>query len=287
VNGVRTEVAGLASWARLSVVNRGLLFDIDDSNSVSSEARLEWTSDPRHPISLGADGGIELVPDFETEESDSNSTYTVRERVYTQTWRHPAADWHDHLPIHWALQDLMTIVYWSPCGIRLEMVSREDDAFQNFLTRESLGKRWRPVIADWGGRGNSATPMTISDNARPLFSLADMGVDNLRRWIDESSQWTRVVGPLVSTVYLARVPVEVSVMQVGVSIEALGHRIAVRQNAIQPDGRLSFPEYLHLINDTLQISISDVLRGDHRYGVGPFQDFEDWGYRVQRCVQAG
>ena len=74
--------------------------------------------------------------------------------------------------------------------------------------------------------------MTVPDRARPLFTLDDIGVDNLRRWVDESQEWIRVVGPLVSTVYLSGAPVEVSVIQVGVSIEALGHRIAVREQRI-------------------------------------------------------
>jgi hypothetical protein len=84
------------------------------------------------------------------------------------------------------------------------------------------------------------------------------------------------VGPLVSTVYLSGAPVEVSVIQVGVSIEAFGHRIAVREQRITADESVNFPQYLQLISATLDISISDVLRCDHRYGVGPFDEYSEW-----------
>jgi len=60
--------------------------------------------------------------------------------------------------------------------------------------------------------GQCQYPMTVPDRARPLFTLDDIGVDNLRRWVDESQEWIRVVGPLVSTVYLSGAPVEVSVI---------------------------------------------------------------------------
>lgn len=109
-----------------------------------------------------------------------------------------------------------------------------------------------------------------------LFDFKDIGVEGVRRWVQESDEWARTVGPLVLWTFGGNSSIEIEVMQIAVALEALGHKVAVRQGRIRSDQGLNFPEYLRLIGETLQCDEKFVIAGSPDNGVPPYTDYKAW-----------
>jgi hypothetical protein len=118
--------------------------------------------------------------------------------------------------------------------------------------------------------------MELGSRDTPLFNFNDIGVGGVRRWVEESQQWARIVGPLVLWTFNSGSSIEVGVMQIAVALEALGHKIAVRQECIQPDKSLNFPHYLTLIGETLECDLAPMIKGSPENGVPAHVDYTAW-----------
>jgi hypothetical protein len=271
LNGVRSEIAGLAAWTGLSSLNARVTRD--DDELVKS---VEVTANSPSSIEIGTDYGLMLVPHFTATDSRSNGTYLLKQRVYIQTFTAQPVPFDRHAEVHQCMQDLLTIAFGTGCGLSVESASSTRYPLTKPRTGKVVGEKWRDVVAVWDGRGNLDTPMELPSNTWPLFTLADIGVDGVRRWIEEIDEWTRVVGPLSSSRFQTAVVIELRVMQAAVSLEALGYRIALRSRKIEPGGSLHFPQYLRLVADSLDCDLASVLRGDPANGVARFDDFSSW-----------
>ncbi|MGV9797745.1 hypothetical protein ACWDTP_06765 [Mycobacterium sp. NPDC003449] len=104
----------------------------------------------------------------------------------------------------------------------------------------------------------------------------DIGVAGVKRWVKESEEWTRVICPLVLWHFDSGNSVEIELLQIGIAIEALGHKIAVRPGRIQLHKSLHFPQYLALIGATLQCDVDPIIKGSPSNGVPAHSDFEAW-----------
>ncbi|MET9025634.1 hypothetical protein ABZW96_08405 [Nocardia sp. NPDC004168] len=273
VNGLRSEIGGLAAWAGLSSVvtpppetdSRGLIIEVSQ------------TAKARDPISIGTDFGLKLYPHFSTQHSSTNGVYTIIEKTFVQTQTPQTIPWEKHVRVHQMVQDLVVIARWTQCGLRVHSANNIDHPIVKISTGEPLGEKWRDAIATWGGRGDWSTPMTIESNRPALFRLADVGAPGLRRWIEEYDSWTRIVGPLVTSRFQKHLPVEALLMQIAVSIEGLGHRIGLMTGRISnPTSSLSFPQYLDLIYQSLNCQITPVIYGSPDNGISSFPDFATW-----------
>ncbi|MFE7719691.1 hypothetical protein ACFU44_11695 [Nocardia rhizosphaerihabitans] len=269
VSGMRSEIAGLAAWSGLASVKT--------SNELNEDGLIQGMSisaTSQDPTGIGTDDGLSLKPYFSLSESRSNGQYTISERVFVQTWYDDPIPWEQHLKSHQIMQDLLTFSYWKACGQRIGSVSSSRYPLEKPSSGNAVGEKWRDVVVDWSGRGSDATPMVLPGSRMALFTLQDLGVSGVKRWIDERATWVRVVGPLVASRFQKNHTVEVTILQVGISIEALGYQIALRKGLIQAGGKQSFPQYLKRIEETIDCDLSPVFEGHS--GVEEFSNFNDW-----------
>ncbi|MFN6545042.1 hypothetical protein ACK4CT_17800 [Mycolicibacterium nivoides] len=273
INSVRSEIAGLATWVtQQSVVEKTMYSNDDDLIT-----RVVFEAKAGEPNEVGADHGLRFVPYFDTtsERSLSGGRHEIVEKMFVETRVEDAIGLDDHLKTHRNIQELLVIAYGEPCGQRLSWVASSANPSERIIPRTGSGDLWRGVISTWCGRGDADAPMEVP-RKHTLFDYPDIGADGVKRWVEESAEWARVVGPLVLWHFDAGSSVEVELLQIGVALEALGYKIALRQRLIQPGGSQSFPQYLKRIGETLNCDVGPVIKGSPDNGVPAHADYEAW-----------
>ncbi|MGV0739917.1 hypothetical protein ABQF35_26780 [Mycobacterium syngnathidarum] len=274
VNNLRSEIAGFATWVtQKSVVDKTMYSNDDDL--ITTVAFSAKAGDPKE---VGTEDGLRFVPYFDatSERNSSGGRHEIVEKMFVET--RVAGDpipLDDHLKTHRNIQELLVIAYGKPCGQRLSWVSTADDQKIHPVSRKAVGDHWRGVISTWCGRGDADAPMQLAWK-HTLFDYPDIGAAGVKRWVEESEEWTRVIGPLVLWHFDSGNSVEIELLQIGIAIEALGHKIAVRQGRIQPNRSLHFPQYLALIGATLQCDVDPIIKGSPSNGVPAHSNFEAW-----------
>lgn len=271
VTGLRSEIAGLPAWTGLSSVNSKRT--TNDSGLIRG---VTVEAESKESIQIGTEHGLSLYPHFTFNESRENGQHILTEKVFVQTLVDEPIPWEEHAYVHQAMQDLLTVAYWKPCGMKVSAASNKKYPLMKISSGEVLTDKWRPVTSVRGGRGKRDTEMMLPTRTHALFSLDDLGVGNLQRWIDKPEEWTRVVGPLVASKYQRGSTVETQLIQTAISIEALGYLVALRENKVQRGKNLSFPQYLKRIHETLDCSVDEVIAGSPHNGIPPFKNYEDW-----------
>ncbi|MGV0581913.1 hypothetical protein ABQF17_22260 [Mycolicibacterium elephantis] len=273
VNSVRSEVAGLAMWVTHQSVVEKTFYSNDDDLITS----VEFKAGAGAPREVGTEQGLRFVPFFDatSERNLSGGRHEIIEKMFVETRVESAIDLDIHLKTHRNIQELLVIAYGVPCGQRLAWVASSDDPKVHPATGKVIGDNWRGVISTWCGRGDADAPMEVPKK-HTLFDYPDIGSAGVRRWVEEADDWARVVGPLVLWHFDRGSSVEVELLQIGVALEALGYKIAVRQGLIQPGGSLNFPQYLKRIGETLRCDTGPVIKGSPNNGVPAHADFEAW-----------
>lgn len=270
VSGMRSEIAGLASWSGLASV--AIKHKLNEDQLING---MSVTAESQPLVAIGTADGLALKPHFSLQESRANGEFILTERVFLQTWVDDPAPWESHIRTHQSMQDLLTIAYWCACGQQMKAVSSSRYPLERIRSGEAIGEKWQDVFVDWHGRGSYLTPQVLPDRRVPLFYFDDLGPEGVKRWVSESEKWTRVVGPLSASRYQANHTVEVTILQVGISIEALGYEIALRKGLIPPGGNQKFPQYLARIEETIECDLSAALGGHS--GIESFVTFNEWG----------
>lgn len=274
VNSVRSEIAGLATWVTQNSVVEKTLYSNDDDLITSVEFKAR-AGDPKE---VGTDDGLQFVPFFDatSERNSSGGRHEIIEKMFVETRvdGDPIA-LSSHLKTHQDLQALLVIAYGEPCGQRLSWVCSASDKKVHPASGKVIGDRWRGVISTWCGWGGADAPMELP-RKHTLFDYPDIGAAGVKRWVEESPQWARVIAPLVLWHFDSGSSIEVELLQVGVALEALGYKIAVRQGLIQPGGSQSFPQYLKRIGETLRCDVGPVIKGSPDNGVPAHADYEAW-----------
>lgn len=271
ISGLRSEIDGLAAWTSLSSVEKTVHHD--DVGLISG---LTTSAHSQPPLAIGSALGLEFNPHFSFDESRVDGTHTITEKVLVQTMVDEPIDWDEHVRVHQSIQDLLTIVYWRRCTLRVSDVANKNHPIIDPSNGAGLGTKWQNAVSTWNGRANPATSSVLTDRDFPIFTFEDIGASGVRRWVDEKEEWSRIVGPLSSSRFQRGATIEVFLLQVGVAIEALGYKIADREATLNSRGQLKFPEYLRRIHDSLDCSVSSVLRGDDQNNVPPFAGFDEW-----------
>jgi hypothetical protein len=273
VNSVRSEIAGLATWVTTkSVVEKETYLDNDDLiTSVVFKAKADSAK------VVGTADGLRFVPFFDatSARSLSGGRHEIVEKMFVETRVEDVIDLEVHLKTHRNLQELLVIAYGEPCGQRLSWLASSAKPSERIMSRTGSGDVWRGVISTWCGRGDADAPMEVP-RKHTLFDYPDIGAAGVKRWIEESSEWARVVGPLVLWHFHSGNSVEVELLQIGVAVEALGYKIAVRKGLIQPGGSQSFPQYLKRIGEDLKCDVGPVIKGGPHNGVPAHDNYEAW-----------
>lgn len=220
VNGMTSEIDGLAEWAKLVPVTSTLAWDEDSGGvEVSLVARNV------EPKGLGGPLGLELLTSYSHNPEPEDGVFTVSTRLLVRTRSSELIGWQTHERSHRMVQDLMCLVYSKPCASRLVSVVRDDD--QEGPPDDRRGS-WRAAYHPTFCR--SLPPnCQLTGEDQPLFFLEEADPQRVERWLSEYELWSRPTWIVMSAIFDRSLPVESKLLQVAVALEALGY--AIRQKA--------------------------------------------------------
>jgi hypothetical protein len=219
VDGMRSEVEGLADWTALSPVEQFAEFDSDQprmSPTITIRARN------KEPLLLGGRLNLRLATTFRHNPQPVEGTYSITDNLFLETTTDALGPWSKHATVHRAVQDLMCLVYGKPCGIRLLTVKRGDD--QPELRPDETRRVWREVYEPTFGRSAKYVP-NLSRKDRPLFRHSDIDSDALENLLDDFEHWSRPIWIAANSLFQRPITVELSLLQMGFALEALGYAI--------------------------------------------------------------
>lgn len=265
VTCVRSEIAGLASWK--PVITPTVKTTRFNGDTLLTDVNFESKAGATKEI--GTKDGLRIVPYFSANSSWTayGARHEIIERVSVETRVDGrTAPLTGHLKTHRKVQELLALAYGSSCGQRLVSVS-SDTMPRKYAGMVASGDHWRGAISTGCWRGS--TPYLMEPpNGHPLFYLDDIDETGICRWVEESSDWGCIVGPLMTWTFDNGGSVEVEVLQIAVALESLGHRIAVKQGLIKPNKRIKdyhFLDYLKKIGETLNCDVAPVIEGSPSY----------------------
>lgn len=244
VNGLRTEVEGLARWAKMTTVETRLHFK--DGEGVTG-LDLSAKNMPDHV--LGGPFDLRLTTSYSHRPQPKDGVFTITDRLTVETHTRRDRSWDDHSAQHRMIQDLMCLAYAFPCAAVMKSAMRHDN--QPIETRKDKRRWWSEAFEPTFGRGDSSHDSL--DDREPLFYLDETDPAQVSAWLTEFQKWSRPTWIAVTTLFQRNSTVESQLLQIGVALEALGY--AIWRQAHPSSKRVpSYPELLKVVTDTVGIA---------------------------------
>ena len=176
-----------------------------------------------------------------------------------------ARAWDDHLRVHAAVRDLVTVATWLPEHFMSHHASRSDDPEVSLSGTILPGRRWNEVVTVATG-----VEERVRRSPTPhLFRFEDVGVEGIAKWVELRNRFARAVDPILSTRYLDGITAEALVAQVGIGLEALGFYLSEGKLSRKQRKELPFRERLEIVADAVNVDL-------------PF-DSNEWVSRMTRA----
>ncbi|MDZ8276831.1 hypothetical protein R2Q81_12855 [Microbacterium aquimaris] len=258
INGVRTEMPGLAAWTSISSTTTEVKTD-----AVSRSREYSITLRSPDATRLARAKNLSLQPSWRTSAPTPGTiaTHDVIQLV-TETVR--AEPWENHLAPHRAVQDLLSLSAWRQFGYsRIEVGKvRPLDPDTNRRVAPGSGMEWNEVVTH---RLRLHEPW--KSEPRFLFTFDDIGSAGVERWIRIRRKYERSMLPLTGVIDQRGMFAETRVMQTGIAVEALGFQLASEQtpSGLNSRGQISY-------NDAMDVIVADM-------SVVPVPDVEAWKTR--------
>lgn len=234
VRGMRTEMPALASWTRLSGMKVSV--ERDDENRAKS-VQMTLTNSP--PVALAQRMNLTMQPTWRTQQPPG--TFIATEGVKLETMVTKAQSWDEHLQVHAALLDLVSIAAWRPFGFSVVEVQRADE--------ERGGRAWLEVATH-------RLPKHEEWDKEPrfLFPYHEVAPQGVERWLSLRRDYGRVVGPLLNILRSDEPWSHASLVQSGISLEMLGYLVdTIKNHGANLNGRsqMNFKVGLQVILDDM------------------------------------
>lgn len=260
VNGMRSELPGLAPWSGQRSVHTEP--ETDDAGRVQ---KVQVSLDSPPPVPLAHKMNLTMRPTWRTSYPDNIGTFAAHDVVELETTTKRPRPWSDHLEAHVAVRELLVLSAWRHLGFHHLYVNREDDPVR-VASGESRGPRW----------GEVATHLLPKHEAwdqapRFLFTFQDIGPTGIRRWLRLRTRFARAMQPLVGIADQRDAYWKTRMVQSGIALEALGYQIEVDQGGRNLDkrGQLAYMKALDAVLEELDFV--------------PLDDVDDWKQRSRDC----
>ncbi len=214
VDGMSTEIDGLATWSGMTTIKT-----IIEKDPLAVVIRAQ----NREAIDLGGRPAVTIKSSFTHNPMPKTSEHSITDTATLRTRSDALIDWKEHAAVHHMYQDLMCLVYGQPCIARIAAVKREDD--QPFVKPGDSRRTWREVYEPTFGRTLRQSEPFDRIKSRPLFRYADTDPAQLTSWTTEWNLWSRPTWIAVTTMFQSGTTIEARLLQMGVALEALGYAI--------------------------------------------------------------
>lgn len=252
VRGMRSEIPALAAWTRLSGMDVSV--ERDDVNRAKS-VQMALTTPP--PVALARRMNLTMQSTWRTKRT--TGSFIASEGVKLQTTASKARSWDEHLQVHGALLDLVSIAAWSPFGFAVVEVQRTNDGRRD-RDDQSAGSTWLKVATH-------RLPKHEEWSKEPqfLFPYHEVAPRGVKRWLRLRSDYGRVVGPMLNILRSDKPWSHASLVQSGIALEMLGYLVDTIKNhgaKLNSRGQMNFKVGLQVILDDMQTK--------------PFSDTDGW-----------
>lgn len=256
LNGLRTEIPALREWTRSS----GIVWDTeDDEAGLPRSLNVKASSPPT--IRLARSLNLSMRSTWKT--ATDGGSFTIDEAHVLETSVRRPRPWEDHLRLHAAVLDLVSIAAWRPFGYAQIEVNRTDDPH---LDHQGIdhGPRWASVASHRLMRHAAEDRVP-----RFLFYFSEIGVPGVRRWLRLRREHSMTIGPVLNVLRSDSAWSLANVVQGGIALEALGYGIEVLKNNgrnLNGRGQLAF-----------RTAVDNVLED---LAFDPLDDAEGWKQRA-------
>lgn len=240
IDGMSTEIDGLATWARMTTVTQSIVINQKGSGISAVNVRAE---NPE-PLRLGGRLNLSLETAFRHKSQPEGNVYSITDILTARSQTDTLVPWREHGTVHHMLQDLMCLTYGKPCLMRLKSARRQGNHDADD------GPMWNEVYEPTFGRQEDHVKALDRAKDVPLFCLDDIDQTALESWIDGFDRWARSTWIAVTTMFQRGTTVEARLLQIGVALEALGYAILLDAGETPPRNP-KFAELLERITDAL------------------------------------
>lgn len=240
--GMRTEAPALAAWTRLSGMEVSV--ERDDENRAKS-VHMTLTSPP--PVALARRMNLTMLPTWRTEWP--TGSFIATEGVKLETTVSKARSWDEHLQVHGALLDLVSIAAWKPFGFSVVQVQRVEG--------ERGGRADPSAEKSWLNVATHRLPRHAEWDKEPqfLFPYDEVAPKGVKRWLRLRSDYGRVVGPLLNILRSEKPWSHASLVQSGIALEMLGYLVDTIKNDggnLNSRSQMNFKVGLQVILDDME-----------------------------------
>ena len=243
INGMRSDIPAIASWTGITSM---IVKTNNDAEGLLESVQVELKR--LSPVSISRTLNLAIHPLWEARQP--RTAFSARERIMLGTMVKDARSWEDHLMVHGAVWDLVSIAAWRPFTVaRLEVCRRDD------LVRTSGGKteRWSQVVTH-------RLPQYSDDDTRKLsflFWYDNIGARGVKRWLHLREEYTDAFDPFLSILRSDEPWSDANVVQIGIVLEKLGYLIDIKKNEgahLNRQDQLSFMKALQVILDDMPVT---------------------------------
>lgn len=242
VNGMRSDIPAMASWTGITSMN---VKANNNTDGLLDSVQIELKR--LSPVSISRTLNLAIHPLWEARLP--RTAFSARERIMLGTMVKDARSWEDHLMVHGAVWDLVSIAAWRPFSVARLEVCRSDD----------LGRTSRDIAERWSQVTTHRLPQYSDDDSRKvsfLFSYDDIGAKGVKRWLRLREAYTDALDPFLSILRSDEPWSNANVVQMGIVLEKLGYLIDCEKNGgANCNGRnqLSFNDALRVILDDMSV----------------------------------
>lgn len=215
INGLRSEVPGLADWIGLRSVSR------ERHTEEGRLSGLTLSASAPAPLPLDRALNLHIRPTWRTSTDAGPDSIALHESLEIETLVSRPRTWDEHLDVHRRVRELLSVAAWKPMGHASQWVQRSDDPIR-VMSGEAVDTRWAPVRTH-----SLRNHAPLDDRTSFLFHFHHIGVQGYRRWVRIQRQFRRGIVPLVGLVDFPNMPLEMRVAQSGIGFEALGLALAI------------------------------------------------------------
>ncbi len=252
INGMRTESPAIATWTNLSAMS--VEVGKDEKARVQT-VKMSLSSPPA--ISLSHSLNTEMRMAWRTDRHTGG--FVASEAVQIQTLVKSTKTWDEHLSLHGAVLELVSIAGWKPFGFsNIEVLLNADRA--KVALEDYEEPRWRNVAHHRLPKQSDSV-----DGVKFLLPYSEVGPRGIRRWLKLRDEYDRAIEALLSILRSDTPWSPSSVVQGGIALESLGYAIDVNKNNgshLNGHKQMSFNAALQVILDDMEVK--------------PFADTAEW-----------
>ncbi|MBT1171786.1 hypothetical protein JS528_00100 [Bifidobacterium sp. MA2] len=174
INGLRTRCLDSVRWFDLS--STSLLVTKDEEGKCKN---VKVCSSAIPPVDIDKQAGLVIRPDFEVTESGKTDSIISRQSVLIETKKDCEMKWEEHLSVHHAIKDLISISDWNSREFTDMSVMRLDDP-KLVIDGKIVYEGWFPVISYYPLVQRNGVD-NIQDTF--IFSYRDIGIFGIKKWL--------------------------------------------------------------------------------------------------------